>query len=148
VVSPSELVQSLADKSTRLDAMRRLIGAVNTRDLRAVEVGDAELQALVDGLSDPNPRIRWWCVQLLDHVPDPLAVVAICTVLDDPVPRVRRNAAHALGCLLCKPAWDRSLPSDVLGRLTSMAAADPNAKVRAEARQALACQPGRAASTP
>jgi HEAT repeat protein len=148
VVSPSELVQSLADKSTRLDAMRRLIGAVNTRDLRAVEVGDAELQALVDGLSDPNPRIRWWCVQLLDHVPDPRAVVAICTVLDDPVPRVRRNAAHALGCLLCKPAWDRSLPSDVLGRLTSMAAADPNAKVRAEARQALACQPARAASTP
>ena len=58
------------------------------------------------------------------------ALSAILTALDDPVPRVRRNAAHALGCVACKPNWDRGLPDSALQRLSELAANDPNGKVR------------------
>ena len=134
---PSELVQLLADKGQRLDAMTALVGSVNSRELRSVSVDDTTLTALLAGLSDPNPRVRWWCVQLLDHIPDPRAVVGIERALDDPVPSVRRNAAHALACTTCKPAWDGALAERTIARLEEMARSDPNAKVRAEARHAL-----------
>jgi HEAT repeat protein len=80
--------------------------------------------------------IRWWCIQLLDHVPDRRAITAITAIagmLDDPVPRVRRNAAHALGCVACKPEWSGGLPAEIVSKLGSIAKDDPNHKVRAEA---------------
>ncbi len=97
----------------------------------------------MEGLQDENPRTRWWCVQILDHVPEPRVIDAIATVLDDPVARVRRNAAHALGCVACKPAWAGGLPDEAVRKLKALAASDPSPKVRAEAATALAC--GRAA---
>ena len=39
-----------------------------------MRVDDATIEALARGLADPNPVVRWWCVQLLDHVPDPRAI--------------------------------------------------------------------------
>ena len=132
------LVAQLGDKHQRLDAMRSLLGAVNARDLRAVQVSDAVLDALVDGLGDPNPVVRWWSVQLLDHCPEPRALQAVVPMLDDPVPRVRRNAAHALGCQTCKPTCSAALPATAVARLAEMAEQDTNSKVRAEARMALA----------
>lgn len=137
-MEPAGLVQLLGTDQ-RLDAMRRLVGSVNGRKLRAVCVSDDTLHALVDGLDDPNPQVRWWCVQLLDHIDDVRAIVALAKVLDDPVPRVRRNAAHALSCTGCKPSWDGQLPTGVLDRLQHMATSDENAKVRAQAAAALAC---------
>jgi HEAT repeat protein len=134
-----DLVQLLAT-DRRLEAMRGLLGGVGSRELRHVRIGDAAFTALAEGLGDPSPRVRWWCIQLLDHVPDPRALAAIAPLLDDPVPRVRRNAAHALGCVACKPDLGGGLPGDVLDRLALAAHTDPNAKVRAEARHALACR--------
>jgi HEAT repeat protein len=136
-VEPSELVQLFAARSRELEAMTALVGSVNTRELRSVEVDDTTIDALIDGLTDPQPRIRWWCVQLLDHIPAPRAIEAIARALDDPVPRVRRNAAHALSCTSCKPQWDGALADTTRARLHEMAERDPNAKVRAEARYAL-----------
>ena len=116
-MSERELVQMLAAKDTRLDAMRALAGGVTATDLRTAQLSDAAAEALIDGLDDPNPKIRWWCVQLLDHLPDARAFAALGRALHDPVPRVRRNAAHALGCRACKPAMTAPLPAATLDAL-------------------------------
>jgi len=116
-----------------------LLGSANARDLKDVVVSDDVFDALVAGLGNPDSRVRWWSVQLLDHVPDPRAIAAIAPLLRDPVPRVRRNAAHALGCVLCKPGWSGELPDGALDELVRMAERDDNAKVRRQAHQSLAC---------
>jgi HEAT repeat protein len=137
-VDPSDLVQQLATDRC-LDAIRGLLGGVNARELRNVVISDEVFEALAAGVSDPNSRIRWWSIQLLDHVDDVRAIVVIAGALDDPVPRVRRNAAHALGCVGCKPSWDGEVPAVAVERLQEMAASDENAKVRAQAAATLAC---------
>jgi HEAT repeat protein len=138
-MAPDELVQRFASKVERTEAIRALVGGVTATELRSVTLTDAAYDALLDGLTDPKPQIRWWCVQLLDHLPDDRAVGALAGMLDDPVPRVRRNAAHALGCVACKPAWTGALPAGTADKLVDLAAHDPSAKVRREARLTLAC---------
>ncbi len=61
----------------------------------------------------------------------------IAPLLDDPVPRVRRNAAHSLGCLLCKPAWCGELDTATTAKLEQLANGDENARVRRDATIAL-----------
>jgi HEAT repeat protein len=135
-----ELVQLFASKTGQVDALRGLAGGVTATHLRATVLSDAAFDAVMEGLSDPNPRVRWWCLKLLDHVPDDRSTKAIAHALDDPVARVRRNAAHSLGCVACKPGWEGSLPPAVASRLAESASSDANEKVRAEARLALACR--------
>jgi hypothetical protein len=135
-----EWVRALADKTTCLAAMRALVGGVTATELRSVTVTEPVLRALAGGVSDANPRVRWWSIQLLDHIDDPRAVEAIVPALHDPVPRVRRNAAHALGCTSCKPGWDGSLPPGAHAALTELASRDRNPKVRFEAEWALSCR--------
>jgi HEAT repeat protein len=138
-----ELVQRFATKDGALDALRGLTGGVTATHLRRVQLDQGAFDALVGGLSDVNPRIRWWCIQVLDHVPDPRAAAAVLPLLDDPVPRVRRNAAHALGCVACKPSVrlvEVGQGDDVATALARVVADDPNEKVRAEARRALAAR--------
>ena len=113
---------------------------MNARDLKAVVVTDAVLDALVEGLRDPNAKVRWLCLGLLDHLDDVRAVAAVATCLDDPVPRVRLHAAHALGCIGCKPSWDGHLPPGVTERLQALADTDESGKVRAAAAHALVCR--------
>jgi HEAT repeat protein len=139
-VDERDLVQQLAVKERRIAAIRALVGGIGATELRAVELTDNALQALCDGVADPNPKVRWWSIQLLDHVPDPRSIAVIATALDDPIPRVRRNAAHALGCVACKPDWQSALPPHVTAALDRLATSDPNAKVRLEARRALRCR--------
>ena len=52
-------------------------------------------------------------------------LAAVARLLDDPVPRVRRNAADALGCVVCKPDWQAELPDDVAAKLARVASDDP-----------------------
>jgi len=134
------LVKLLAHRPGRLDTIRRLVGGVTATELRQARVNQPTLDALAEGINDPDSRVRWWCVQLLDHLDDPRALTALAEALDDPVPRVRRNACHALGCLACKPSWDGILPDGAAGKLRQLAATDPNQKVRAEADRALRCR--------
>jgi hypothetical protein len=123
----------------RLVAMKELVGSVTATELRSAQVSAAAFEALVDGVHDESPRVRWWCVQILDHLPDAPAFDAIATALDYPVARVRRNAAHALGCIACKPSWQPALPR----RRGSTAHRDgrigASEKVRTEAAHTLAC---------
>jgi HEAT repeat protein len=140
VTPERSLVARLANKDDRIGVMNALVGSANARELRAVHLTDAAFEALVDGLRDDNPVVRWWSIQLLDHCADPRAIAAIVPLLSDSVPRVRRNAAHAVGCVVCKPEWNGELPDEAVRHLTVMAEADPNPKVRTEARMTLACR--------
>jgi vesicle coat complex subunit len=134
------LVRGFGQRGLELESLRGLTGGVTATHLRSARLTEAAFAAVVEGLADPNPRVRWWCVQVLDHVPDPHGIEAVAKLLDDPVPRVRRNAAHALGCVACKPDWAGGLPNDVVEKLMSLSADDPNTKVRREAGYALACR--------
>jgi hypothetical protein len=132
-----EIVQLFGSKARQVEALRDLVGGVTATYLRTAVLSGATFDALVEGLSDPNPRVRWWCVQVLDHVADERSTAALTRALDDPVARVRRNAAHALGCLACKPEWDGMLSPEVSSKLSHTASSDPNEKVRHEAQLAL-----------
>jgi HEAT repeat protein len=134
-VSPDELVQRFASKHERNDAIRALVGGLTATELRSIQVDDQTLAALGRGVNDPSPVVRWWSVQVLDHVPDPRAIDLIAPLLDDPVPRVRRNAVHALGCAGCKPTAEICLTPEVKARIAEMAREDPSSKVREEARR-------------
>jgi HEAT repeat protein len=135
----SDLVQLLGVPAQRVAAIRQLVGGVGTTELRQARPSREAMQALIDGLRDESPQVRWWCIQLIDHLPDDRALDALVPVLDDPGPRVRRNTAHALGCVACKPTWDGQLAASVIENLAEMAAHDINAKVRQEAVRSLAC---------
>jgi HEAT repeat protein len=143
VPDPRTLVQRLVHKTTMPDAMRGLIGGVTATELRSSTVSPPAFAALAEGIDDPNPRVRWWCIQALDHISSAAAIGVIVGALDDPVPRVRRNGAHALGCAACKPEWDGRLPHGVEEKLQLLATDDPNAKVRAEAGRAVVCTAAR-----
>ncbi len=85
-------------------------------------------------LHHPNSRTRWLCLDYLDHVAVPASAAVFIAALDDPVPRVRRHAIHALTCRACKSGpW----PSDVITPLRRVVAADVNPRVRFEALRAL-----------
>jgi HEAT repeat protein len=133
------LVQQFGQRGHEVEALRGLAGGVTATQLRETQLSSAAFDAVVAGLADKNPRVRWWCVQVLDHVPDRRAIDAVARLLDDPVARVRRNAAHALGCVACKPEWSRALPAQVTEKLIDLAGQDPNVKVRSEAARALSC---------
>jgi HEAT repeat protein len=139
-MTPEGWVELLGSPSDRLDAMRALAGGVTATELRRAQPTAEAFEALLAGSRHENPRVRWWSVQLLDHVPDSRAVAAFVERLDDPVPRVRRNAAHALGCAACKPGWDGRLDEATTAKLAALAIDDPNLKVREGARRALACR--------
>ena len=136
-----ELVQILRSRDQCLAAVRELAGGLTATELRSAQVSAEAYDALVEGLRDESLRVRWWCVQILDHIPDARACEAIATALDDPVARVRRNAAHALGCVACKPSCQGALPDRVVRQLTAMTESDSNEKVRREAALTLACRP-------
>jgi hypothetical protein len=135
-----EIVQLFALRSRECEALQRLVGGVTATHLRMVEFTTPTFEALVAGLSDPNPRVRWWCVQVLDHSPDERATTALIAALDDPVPRVRRNAVHALGCVACKPGWAGGLPAADMEKLATMVDDDASEKVRLEAQRTLTCR--------
>ena len=137
MTADDELVGWFATRGQEVEALRALTGGITATHMRRTPISEKALAALVRGLNHPSPRVRWWCVQVLDHATDPRAVTAISALLEDEVPRVRRAAAHALGCVSCKPEWNGALPAGIATRLADTAAADPNQKVRNEATYTL-----------
>lgn len=132
------LVDALARKADRTEAMRALVGGVTATELRSVTLSDEVFEGLVRGTRHANPVVRWWSVQLLDHCPDERATTALTALFDDPVPRVRRNAVHAVGCPACKPTASLSCDPALLARLQQIADDDPSSKVRREASLSMA----------
>jgi len=131
-----ELVAAFADASRRNAAIVALVGAINARDLRTARVSAEARAALIAGLEHPNAKVRWWCLQLMDHLADESYVPFILAKFSDPVAKVRRHAIHALSCGACKPGR-RRLRIRIDAALRRVSEMDPDERVRAEARGAL-----------
>jgi HEAT repeat protein len=86
-------------------------------------------------LRHPDPSVRWRCIQLLDHVGDGTEVSVLIEALDDPIPRVRRHAIHALACVGCRETL--FCADDVVPPLIRLALEDANENVRLHAIDAL-----------
>lgn len=132
----ARLVDRLALAAERYAAIVELVGAINANDLRRVKVDPLAKAALIAGLEHPNAKVRWWCLQLMDHLADESYLEPMLSKLGDPVAKVRRHAIHALTCGVCKPDR-RTLDLDIAARLRAVLDGDPDAKVREEARQGL-----------
>jgi HEAT repeat protein len=132
----SELIEAFADAKLRNPAIIELVGAINASDLRRVNVSPGAKAALIAGLDHRNAKVRWWCLQLMDHLADESYLEPILSRLSDPVAKVRRHAVHALSCAVCKPNRE-ALAIDIEEALRRTLQTDPDAKVREEARQGL-----------
>jgi vesicle coat complex subunit len=127
-------VERFADKSEGFDACNRFTdGRVGAKANRGIALSDEKVDALIWGVSHENPVIRRVCLELLDIHPVERAIPSIIRCLDDPVPRVRWHAVHALICDTCK-AGRNYLSEDILGLVEVMAVSDPSPKVRKQAQ--------------
>ncbi|MET8634761.1 HEAT repeat domain-containing protein [Streptomyces sp. NPDC004096] len=118
------LVACLGDPQRTVAAYRELLRR-GTDAVRAVRAG----------LYDEDPAVREGCCRLLDHLVDIESMDALVTMVDDPDPRVRIAAFHALACDRCKgdtcaPGADR-----VLDPALRHLATDPDRHVRARAAE-------------
>lgn len=137
-LSPSQLVDLFADKTRRNPAIIALIGGLTTTELRKVKVSQAAKQALISGLKHPNSKVRWWCIQLMDHIADESYVPSLLDVAQtDPTPKNRRHAIHAMVCEVCKPNR-QPLQADIRVELAAIARLDKDLSVREMAQEELA----------
>ena len=132
-----ELVDRLKIKKERYILGDLLSAKPGTRpsEQRGKKVSEQKLEALIWGLSHDKPVVvRWQCLQLLDAHPDHRAVPEILNLLNDPVPRVRWHALHALECDVCK-AGESFLNSSILSKIHFLAEQDENKRVRLYAQR-------------
>jgi len=97
---------------------------------------DAFLDVLLAGTANTNARIRFECAHALDSFGDTRCREPLFRLMDDPVPRVRRIAIHALSCHACNEAScvdDRSVHK----RIAQHALSDASIQVRRHAAGAL-----------
>ena len=137
-VDYANLIDRFADKRLRNDAIVALVGAVNAHDLSNITLKPEAKKALIGGLEHGNAKVRWWCLQLIDHLADESFVPFVLPLLDDPVGKVRKHAVHALTCDMCKP--DRcglELSEQIRAKIAEVAQTDVDERVRNEARAAL-----------
>src|SRR5262245_11798256 len=91
------------------------------------------LPAIREGLSQKSAEVRYRCCLFLDHFVTREAMDDLVTMLDDPDPRVRCSALHALGCDRCKEGSWGPEEAKVLAPAVALLASDPDAHVRAHA---------------
>lgn len=135
--SPDQLVERLGDKTRRNDTIRALVGGLTATELRRVKVSPEAKAALIRGLKHRNSKIRWWCIQLMDHLADESYVQPLLdAAYTDPTPKNRRHAIHALACEKCKPDGCH-LRIDLRADLRRILRTDPDLSVRDTARREL-----------
>jgi HEAT repeat protein len=136
-LSPNQLVDLVADKTQRNAAIVALLGGITATELRKVKVTEAAKAALIAGLKHPNSKVRWWCIQLMDHVADESYLRPLLEVAHtDATPKNRRHAIHALTCEICKPKRG-GLEIDMRSELKVIAETDSELSVRTMALQEL-----------
>ena len=134
----SNLVDKFAFTQGRNEAIVALVGAINARDLARVTLKPEAKLALIAGLEHPNAKVRWWCLQLMDHLADASFIPSILPLLNDPVGKVRKHAVHALTCDVCKlDKCGLELSQDVQAKIAEVAQTDLDERVRNEAHAAL-----------
>ena len=111
-------------------------GKTISRMLRALLVERGNLEPVVHlalrGLDHPSARVRYECAHALDWLGDDRCVPALVQLLNDPVPRVRAIALHALNCDECKLTPLPPRP-DLIQVALDWAAHDPSRRVRQDA---------------
>lgn len=129
-LTPDQLVDLLWDKAQRNQVIAALVGGLTATELRHVTVSDEAKAALIRGLKHSNSKIRWWCIQLMDHVADESYLTPLLdAAYNDPTPRNRRHAIHALACEKCKPDRCR-LKIDIREDLQRIIETDSDPSVR------------------
>ena len=88
------------------------------------------LDAALRGLRHTNPVIRRYAADLMDHLGNDVCVPPLLDLLNDPVPKVRRQAVHSLSCQRCKST---PLSIDTTDILIDKMLNDPNRRVQGEA---------------
>jgi HEAT repeat protein len=138
-LSPDQLVNLLADKTQRNEVIRALVGGLTATELRSVVVSEPAKQALIDGLKHPNSKVRWWCIQLMDHLADESYLpVLLEAAQNDPTPKNRRHAIHAMTCNVCKPNRQHlEIDADIRLQLEVISRFDVDLSVREMALQEL-----------
>jgi HEAT repeat protein len=92
--------------------------------------GAPALPAVRRGLKSENADVRMHCARLLDHLVDEASWPELVGMLDDPDPRVRVHAVHALACDRCKDNSCRADKADVMPKAIRLLATDPDHQVR------------------
>lgn len=102
-------------------------------------IGEPARAAVEEGLLSDDPDLRAQCALLIDRLAGVESFELMRLLLDDPDPRVRQRAIHALACDRCKADEVCALPREALiadaGRLV---ARDADPHVRAIALEVLA----------
>lgn len=92
--------------------------------------GKLALTDIMEGLKNPNWKVRKWCAALMDHHADDSCVETLVSSLTDPYADVRRHALHSIGCQPCK---DNALCVDIVALLVQRALEDTSIRVRRSA---------------
>ena len=124
-----DLVDRIKFREGRYQVLVAISGPGRPRDKRGTPLPPERLEAVIWGVSHPSPVVRRCCLELLDQHPDPSAIPHIVAALDDPVPRVRWHAVHALHCDVCK-AGQTFMSPDIVDHLRRVAEHDGSEKVR------------------
>ena len=95
--------------------------------------GSDALDSVQRGLGSPNDDVRRWSTKAMDHLVDADGLATLVRMLDDPDPRVRLEACHALACDRCKDNGCRPDAAAVLPRAIEVMLDDPDRHVRAYA---------------
>jgi hypothetical protein len=115
------------------------VGEAGEAQRALLAAGLAGIEALLAGMTHSNPRVRRACAGFMDHNGGDFCITPLTErLLTDPVPKVRREAVHSLGCDRCK---ESPLAMDAVPLLLKVAQTDPNTWVRMEAIAALHQQP-------
>jgi hypothetical protein len=106
---------------------------------------DGFLDGVMKGLSSDNPRTRFECAHTLDVFGDARCRDPLVKLMDDPVPRVRWMAMHALSCHACN-SESCSEDDSVRDRIEESALKDESILVRRHAVYSLGLMNARAAA--
>lgn len=125
---------STAEVSSRVD--RTLRGPVSKalkrrRPLTAAMVEDIQLGAL----RHPDPKVRRWCVFLLDHYANDQSAHVFAQALHDGAHLVRDMALHSIACEPCKEG--ELCVADTVPHIVDVLRHDPKPDLRIKAIAAL-----------
>jgi hypothetical protein len=102
-------------------------------------MGPVARPAVEEGLFADDAELRVQCTLLIDHLAGNDSFELMLLLLDDPDPRVRQHAMHALACDRCKADDVCALPArEIIDAAAGVLQRDPQPHVRAIALEALA----------
>ncbi|HZZ36289.1 MAG TPA: HEAT repeat domain-containing protein [Caulobacteraceae bacterium] len=146
----ADLVQAAAAGDPKALAQRPGVSRTLLLKVRDILIAAPLDRAIVvatylKGLDHRNPRVRFECAHALDIFGDAACRAPLTALIDDPVPRVRWMAMHALACDGCK-AEPFAADADLRGRIAERALSDPSIQVRRHAAWALGVLGGEGAA--